>query len=283
MSLAGTAVWGLGVILGWSVVGALPTAAQGGLEPPKPVRIVVPGYPEEARQMRQMGEVAVEVDIDPAGHVTRGRTVSGPEPLRVAAELAARQWRFEPPRPTTARTAQIVFAFVFRAETRDPLPLVGAVGPPLRVEVFTDEEELDPVLRGLLQRGATLRERTQRAGSIPCDSLTYEPTGAGGSGHASIAAVRGVVRDSQDMAVPGTCVGLFSSVTRQLVTSGKADDKGEFAFVRVPAGEYRLVVWYPDFGPLFAPVTIKPGGARKTLEVQLASPSSATPGTIVVR
>jgi len=266
-----------------SVVGALPTAAQGGLEPPNPVRIVVPGYPEEARPTRQMGEVAVEVDIDPAGHVTRARILTGPAPLRVVAELAASQWRFEPPGPTTARSARIVFAFLFRTETWDPLPLAGAVGPLLRVEVFIDLEELDPVLRGLLQRGATRRARTQRAASIPCDSLTYEPSGAAGSGHVSIAAVRGVVRDSQDIVMPGACVGLFSAVTRQLVAAVKADDKGEFAVSRVPAGEYRLAVWYPDFGPLYAPVTVEPRASRGMLDVLLVPASATTPGSVTVK
>jgi TonB family protein len=57
---------------------------------------VVPGYPIFAKQAKVSGEVKVEVMIAEDGRVIEVKTISGPEPLREAAEEAARQWVFKP-------------------------------------------------------------------------------------------------------------------------------------------------------------------------------------------
>jgi TonB family protein len=57
---------------------------------------VVPDYPIFAKQAKLSGEVRVEVMIAEDGRVIEAKTVSGPEPLREAAEEAARKWIFKP-------------------------------------------------------------------------------------------------------------------------------------------------------------------------------------------
>jgi TonB family protein len=57
---------------------------------------VLPAYPQFAKQLRVSGEVKVEVTIDEGGRVTAAKAISGPHPLRPAAEDAAWKWAFKP-------------------------------------------------------------------------------------------------------------------------------------------------------------------------------------------
>ena len=66
-----------------------------------------PDYPMAARAIKADGIVAVQIVIDPAGNVSSASAISGQPLLRVAAEQAARQAKFEPSRingvPVSAR------------------------------------------------------------------------------------------------------------------------------------------------------------------------------------
>ncbi|MBO0800980.1 MAG: energy transducer TonB, partial [Blastocatellia bacterium] len=57
---------------------------------------VLPEYPRFAKELHLTGEVKVEVTIDVDGHVVEVQSISGPNPLRPAAEEAARKWVFNP-------------------------------------------------------------------------------------------------------------------------------------------------------------------------------------------
>ena len=61
------------------------------------VKRVKPDYPPEAKMGRTQGEVAVRVLIDRNGQVERACGI-GPALLQDAAEKAALQWLFRPPR-----------------------------------------------------------------------------------------------------------------------------------------------------------------------------------------
>jgi TonB family protein len=60
------------------------------------VKRVEPGYPDVARQNKQLGSVRVEVGIDEQGNVATARALSGPLLLQNAAVAAARGWKFRP-------------------------------------------------------------------------------------------------------------------------------------------------------------------------------------------
>jgi protein TonB len=55
-------------------------------------------YPLAAKAARVSGTVAVQVEVDEDGDVTKAEAVSGPDLLREAAEDAAREARFSPTR-----------------------------------------------------------------------------------------------------------------------------------------------------------------------------------------
>ncbi|MCA1586619.1 MAG: TonB family protein [Acidobacteria bacterium] len=55
-----------------------------------------PEYPNVLRASKVGGTVEVSFTIDATGRVTNARALSGPSPLRAAAEKAVRQWRYEP-------------------------------------------------------------------------------------------------------------------------------------------------------------------------------------------
>jgi TonB family protein len=57
---------------------------------------VLPAYPLFAKQLRVSGEVKVEVTINEDGRVIAAKAISGPHPLRPAAEDAAWKWVFKP-------------------------------------------------------------------------------------------------------------------------------------------------------------------------------------------
>jgi TonB family protein len=67
--------------------------------PTRPARVVTrvpPEYPQAARRMSLTGSVEVQYTVDAEGRVLAAKAVSGHSVLRVAAEVAVRQWRFEP-------------------------------------------------------------------------------------------------------------------------------------------------------------------------------------------
>lgn len=60
------------------------------------VNLPKPAYPQMAKQMRAVGQVAVQVLLDEAGNVTSAKATSGNLLLRAPAEAAARQSKFNP-------------------------------------------------------------------------------------------------------------------------------------------------------------------------------------------
>jgi periplasmic protein TonB len=55
-----------------------------------------PAYPLGARFQRVEGDVVVRVLIAENGTIEKATAVTGPQPLRGAAESAVRQWRYKP-------------------------------------------------------------------------------------------------------------------------------------------------------------------------------------------
>lgn len=85
--------------------------------PPEPIARVEPEYPAEARMNGAEGRTLVEVFIDESGTVQSARTIesSGHESLDVAAQTAARQWRFRAAQLAAKDVAaKIVIPFEFK-------------------------------------------------------------------------------------------------------------------------------------------------------------------------
>jgi periplasmic protein TonB len=82
-------------------VSAPASTATSSAAAPRPTapRLLAGGVPEYANALRAArvgGTVEVRVTIDATGRVTKAESMSGPGPLREAAERAVRQWRYEP-------------------------------------------------------------------------------------------------------------------------------------------------------------------------------------------
>ena len=71
-------------------------AVSGGILNGRAINLPRPVYTDSAKRSGHEGTVSVEVLIDVAGKVISARAVSGPNPLRGAAEDAARRARFYP-------------------------------------------------------------------------------------------------------------------------------------------------------------------------------------------
>jgi protein TonB len=63
---------------------------------PRAAQTFAPTYPPTARNARITGKVTVFLMVDERGAVTTVERTDGPEPLRRAAEDAARRWKFRP-------------------------------------------------------------------------------------------------------------------------------------------------------------------------------------------
>jgi periplasmic protein TonB len=91
------------------VVGGVPGGVIGGViggtgdgpvldydQPPRPIKITKPQYPQEAFVKKIEGTVEVEILIDASGNVTRARVVRSIPALDQAALQTVYQWRFSP-------------------------------------------------------------------------------------------------------------------------------------------------------------------------------------------
>lgn len=76
-------------------------AAERGLDPaqivtPRKITNVNPKYPSAAREARVTGTVTIECIVEISGETTRCAVTGGPGPLRDAALVAVRSWRWHP-------------------------------------------------------------------------------------------------------------------------------------------------------------------------------------------
>lgn len=77
--------------------------------------------------------------------------------------------------------------------------------------------------------------------------LTYENRNQIENRPISITGVSGIAQDTDQVPIPGVCLGLFTEVEHQLVDAAVTDQKGRFDFGRVNPGRYRLVAEYEGF------------------------------------
>ncbi len=109
------------------VVGGVPGGVLGGViggtgdgpvmdydQPPRPIKITKPPYPQEAFIKKVEGTVVVEILIDSTGRVVRARVVQSIPALDAAAIATVREWLFSPAlkhgRPVnTIATAPVTF------------------------------------------------------------------------------------------------------------------------------------------------------------------------------
>jgi periplasmic protein TonB len=91
------------------VVGGVPGGVLGGViggtgdgpvmdydQPPRPIKITRPQYPQEAFVKKIEGEVIVEILIDSTGAVVRARVIQSIPALDAAAVQTVKEWRFAP-------------------------------------------------------------------------------------------------------------------------------------------------------------------------------------------
>lgn len=93
---------------------ATPKAIDAGMLNSRVLSLPTPTYPASAKSAGISGSVSVNVMVDEQGNVTSARAVSGPVILRPAAEAAARQARFRPPKigtQPTKMTGMLLFNF----------------------------------------------------------------------------------------------------------------------------------------------------------------------------
>jgi hypothetical protein len=85
-----------------------------------------------------------------------------------------------------------------------------------------------------------------------------------------VAAVRGVTKDAQGVAIPKVCVGVFTEADHKLVASTQTDEDGQFELNDIPDGDYRLIAKYEGFSTANAKLRIdQRSQGKKSLTVQM--------------
>ena len=87
---------GLTVANNQPAVPTAPVAVGGDVKQAKLISSVPPVYPMMAKTQRISGGVTIDALIDPNGHVTTMKVISGPALLQEAAQEALRQWKYQP-------------------------------------------------------------------------------------------------------------------------------------------------------------------------------------------
>ena len=85
-----------GLIAGGSSEPTAPVPVGGDVKSARLLHGVPPVYPPIAKSQRISGDVKMDALVDPTGHVTTMKIVSGPVLLHQAAKDAVRQWRYQP-------------------------------------------------------------------------------------------------------------------------------------------------------------------------------------------
>jgi hypothetical protein len=73
----------------------------------------------------------------------------------------------------------------------------------------------------------------------------------------AVSSAKGIVRDFQQVSIPGACVGIFSEPGHKLLGFVQTNGDGAFQFTGLRDGIYRLVIRYDSFCPANAILQIK--------------------------
>ena len=103
------AVWSSLLTLGLAGMAAWPAGAQEAEVARKVTKRVVPAYPLFAQQARLAGTVRLLLVVAPDGTVKSLKTLGGNAVLASAAEIAMKQWKFEPGKNETNESVAFKF------------------------------------------------------------------------------------------------------------------------------------------------------------------------------
>ena len=103
------AVWGATVAIGLTGLAVLPASAQETGTTRKITKRVTPNYPTFAKQAHLVGTVRLLLIVAPDGTVKSLKTLGGNAVLASAAEIAMKQWKFEPAKEETSESVAFKF------------------------------------------------------------------------------------------------------------------------------------------------------------------------------
>ena len=104
---------------------------------------------------------------------------------------------------------------------------------------------------------------------MACKDLSYQDRNQTDYGPLRVAAVHGNTKDSQGVAIPKACVGVFTETDHKLIAATETDEKGHFELKDLPSGNYRLIAKYEGFSPANVKLRIEHSRSKKSLVVQM--------------
>jgi TonB family protein len=103
------AVWGAALVAGLAALAVRPASGQEAEATRKVTKRVTPTYPTFARQAHLVGTVRLVLIVAPDGTVKSLKTLGGNAVLASAAEIAMKQWKFEPAKEETNESVAFKF------------------------------------------------------------------------------------------------------------------------------------------------------------------------------
>src|SRR2546423_625751 len=103
------AIYGAALALGLAGLAVLPAGAQETQATRKVTKRVTPTYPTFAKQAHLVGTVRLLLIVAPDGTVKSLKTLGGNAVLASAAEIAMKQWKFEPAKEETNESVAFKF------------------------------------------------------------------------------------------------------------------------------------------------------------------------------
>ncbi len=83
----------------------------------------------------------------------------------------------------------------------------------------------------------------------------------------TVSRIEGHVVDADGVAIPGSCVAVFSEPDHRLLASFETDDSGHFALPKLARGDYRLVAMYDSYCPVNARMRVSRRGGPLRLKM----------------
>ena len=106
--------------------------------------------------------------------------------------------------------------------------------------------------------------------SIDCSEMTYENRNQTDYGPLVVSRVSGTANDNGGVAVPGICIGVFTTEDHRLVASVRTDAQGRFEIKGVSRGDYRLVAKCEGFCSGNAKIrVVSSSRSKKRLQVKM--------------
>lgn len=102
-----------------------------------------------------------------------------------------------------------------------------------------------------------------------CSGMSYENRNQVDFGPLLTSAITGTATDTEGVAIPRVCVGVFTETDDTFIAATQTNDSGRFELKGVADGNYRVLAKYNGFGPANARIRVGHSGRKRPLALHM--------------